>query len=151
MNKPVRFQVPSKFKKVVQSTRYKKSPYTARTAIRTPALHRRLVRLVAKKISRECKQISSKKHSTLLRLSPSKVKSFNWKVLQRELNRHTPTLLTVLQAASTGQLSKPNPRIVGMAAAALLKGRNKHLSLPQGVVSTVLYAGHCSKMVSYAW
>ena len=121
----------------------------ARTVLRTPALHRRLVHLIAKKITRECKRISSKKNSTLLRLSLNKVKSFDWKLLRKELKRHTPTLLSVLEAASCNQPSKRNPRIVGMAAAALLKGRNKNLCLLQGVVSTILYAGHSSKKVKH--
>ena len=103
------------------------SPYMARTVLQTPALHRRL-HLINKKITRECKQISSKKNITLVRLSLNKVKSFDWKLLQRELKRHTPTLLSVPQAASCNQPSKRNPQIVRIAAAALLKGRNIVLS-----------------------
>lgn len=43
-NRPLPFQVPSKFKRLVQSTRYKKSPYTARTAMRTPGRHLRVLK-----------------------------------------------------------------------------------------------------------
>ena len=144
--RPLRFQVPSKFKRLVQSTRYKKSPYTAQTAVRTPALHHRLVKLIAKKVRKECAVISSRKHNSYLRLSVAKLKSFSWESVESELKQHAPTLLSVLKA--TTQSSKGNSKIAGMAAAVLLKGRNKHLCLPQGVISTIMYAGHSSKMVS---
>lgn len=37
---------------------------------------------------------------------------------------------------------------LGMTGSLLLKARNKHLALPQAVISVVMYAGHCSKQVS---
>ena len=55
-------------------------------------------------------------------------------------------LWSVLKAVSRS--SESDSKIAGMAAAVLLKGRNKHLCLPQGVIATIMYAGHSSKMVS---
>ena len=82
-----------------------------------------------------------------MRLSIKELESFTWSSVENELQQHAPTLLSLLKAVSSSKPSRVDLRVVGMAAFVLLKGRNKDLSLLQGIVSAILYSGHCSKMV----
>ncbi len=141
----------------MQSTWYKRSPYTIRTLSRAPSLQKALMKHLQQQIQKECKQICSRKYGdSVLRLPPaklkdflhsSKLKGFQWREISHELKKKAPTLYGILRAACTKDGEEPNLLLLGMAASVLLKARNKFLCLPQAVVSVLLYAGHCSKMV----
>ena len=141
--------MPKKYKKVVQSIRYKHSPYTARTVLKTTPLRKAVVSQLASTIKRECSQLCSRNHgdSVLRFLSVLELRDFKWKMLIRELKKKAPTLLRVLRAAAESKRFLPSESIVGMAASMLLYGRNSQLCIPQAVNSIVLYTGHCSKLV----
>jgi hypothetical protein len=150
--RPVRkFRVAKRFQQFVESTRYKNSPYTARTAFRAPSLRRAMLRQMSKCIRRECQALCSKKgtRSVLRRSSVEDVKKFKWAGVSRELHHRAPTLFLALKAACIQQRKKKGTtrKVLSMAAAVLLRGRNQFLNLPQTVISTILYTGHCSKMV----
>ena len=108
--------------------------------------HQRMIKLIAKKIKKESPDICSKKRNSYLRLSLETIKHFSWETVESDLKEHVPTLLSVLKAVSRSP--EGNSKIAGIAAVVLLKGRNRHICLPQGVISTIMYAGHSSKMVS---
>ena len=134
-----------KYKKVVQSIRYKHSPYTARTVLKTTPLRKAVVSQLASTIKRECSQLCSRHGDSVLRfLSVLELRDFKWKMLIRELKKKAPC---VLRAAAESKRFLPSESIVGMAASMLLYGRNSQLCIPQAVNSIVLYIGHCSKMV----
>ncbi len=84
--KPVHFRVASRFKRLVQSTRYKRSPYVARTALRTPVLRRPVVSDIRKVVARECVRLCQKKRGgSLFRLrSISGLKAYSMKDLKSE-------------------------------------------------------------------
>ena len=77
------------------------------------------------------------------------VKKFKWMKLSRELQHRDPTLCHALKAGShhPGRKKGAIKYILPMAAAVLLRGRNLFLCMPQTVISTIVYTGHCSKMV----
>lgn len=91
-----RFRVASRFKKMVQSVRYKSSPYTARTFAKAPTLRRALVKVLCKHITRECAALSSMKigksgKSALQLKSPEQLKTFQWALVENE--KKAPVLL----------------------------------------------------------
>lgn len=153
--RPVRiFRVARRFRPMVESIRYKNSPYTARTAFRAPTIRKALLRQMSKRIRQECKSLCSKKSqkSILRRGSVDDVKNFKWKRLCRELRQRAPTLYHALKAACDRPGKRratciSSKRVLPMAAAVLLRGRNQFLCMPQTIISTILYTGHCSKMV----
>ena len=82
----------------------------------------------------------------------SDILALNWDSLLNELSGRAPTLLAILNAAA--EKSRPT-RIkcgssleVTMAAAILLKKRNRQMGLLQTVVAAILHAGHSAKRVS---
>ena len=109
-----------------------------------------IINLIMSIIKKEAKKICSRKHNSYMRLSIKELESFTWSSVENELQQQAPTLLSLLKAVSSSKPSRVDLRVVGMAAFVLLKGRNKDLSLLQGIVSAILYSGHCSKMVTFS-
>ena len=147
--RPVRcFRVARRFKPIVKSIRYKNSPYTACKAFRVPTFHKALLRQMSKKINQECKSLCSTKDrkSIVRKGSIDDIKNFKWKELSREIHLCAPTLYHALKVACQhqGSRGKNKRHILSMAAAVLLRGRNKFLCVPQTVISTILYTRHCS-------
>ena len=134
---------------MVQSIRYRHSPYTVRAMLKSSPLKHSVISQLATTIGRECVAMCSRNHgdSVLRLLSVLELKDFSWNTLLQELKKKAPTLLQLLTAASSRHACI-NPGIIGMAASLLLYGRNPQLCLPQALNSVVLYAGHCAKVVS---
>ena len=137
---------------MVESIRYKDSPYTLRTAFKAPTLRKAMLRQMSKAIQYECKSLCSKRlQKCLLRCeSMDDIKKFTFARVSHELRHRAPTLFHALMAAShrPGRRRQAKRKyILPMAAAVLLRGRNQFLCMPQMVISTILYMGHCSKMV----
>ena len=148
------FRVAKRFRPVVESTRYKNSPYVARTAFRTASLRKAILHQMTKRIRQECISLCSKKEqqSILRYCSSNDVKTFRWRAISRELKCRAPTLYHALRAACFHTRKKrvtSGRLILPMAAALLLRGRNQFMNMPQRVISAILYTGHCSKMVYY--
>lgn len=150
--RPLHFRVASRFKRLVQATRYKKSPYVARTALRGKTIRKPIISNILKLISKECIRLCRKKgENTIFRLSSmSALKKLKVTDFTKELRRRAPILYTVVKRACTRSRAKiKKSNVATIAAALLLKGRNKTMCSPQAIISILLYAGHCSKMVSY--
>ena len=139
----MRFTVPSRFKKIVQSTRYKSSPYTARTVLRSRNFRKPVFKSINKRINQECKVISKRSLISPFRLKSMKsLKSFKMRLLVKFFKRKAPYLSRCLKAAANGESN-----VVTTAASILLKARNNDLCSLQAVISIIMYAGHCSKQV----
>ncbi len=91
--KPVVFRVASRFKNVVQSIRYKRSPYTIRTLARSETLQKALIKQVQRQVAKECKLICSiKGGESVRRYKPPRLLNFKWKLIASELKKKAPTL-----------------------------------------------------------
>lgn len=132
------------------STRYNKSPYTARSMLRSSPLRRTTVKHICWRIQKEIQKICSTKFgdSVLRDTSVAAVTRFSWKPLLEELKEHAPTLYAIIRAALRRAKRKVEHSAIGIVASTILKLRNRKLSQPQAVISTLLYGGHCSKQVS---
>ena len=132
------------------STRYNKSPYTARVMTRNSHLRWRTVRNICCIIRREVHQLCSTKYGecVLRNTSSGAVTSFSWIPVVAELKTRAPVLYAVIKAViAKRQKTTVDPSTIGTGAAIMLKCRNKFLSQAQTVISVLLYAGHCSKQV----
>ena len=142
----------SKYKRLVLSTRYNKSPYTARVMLsKTGSLHLAAQKQICRNICREVHLLCSIKNggSILRNTSPAALANFSWKLFIAELKSQAPTLYAIVKSAVTKPQKSPNLNSVGIIAAVLLNCRSRVLSQVQAVVSILLYAGHCSKQVTY--
>ena len=129
----------------MQCTRYKRNPYVARTALRTKSIKKPVINSIRKLVSHECVRLCKKKN-IIFRMNAIGRPLVKFKILIKELRRQAPLLFSIAKSASTGTKSKkkPNLNAAAMAAAVLLKERNKTMCSPQSIVSVLLYAGHCS-------
>ena len=102
------------------------------------------------RIQKEIQKICSTKFgdSVLCDTSMAAVTGFSWKPLLEELKEHAPTLYAIIRAALRRAKGKVEHSAIGIVASTILKLRNRKLSQPQAVISTLLYGGHCSKQVS---
>ena len=89
--------------------------------------------------------------SSLLRVpSVHHLNNFRFDKFVNELKCKASTLLAVLTAAAQPCRSKtwePDPFVIAMAAAVLLKQCNKHLCMVQAIIGCLLYCGHAAKRV----
>ena len=110
---------------------------------------------VAKAIKKECEQLVSTKFPSLMRKkSKMDLLQFSWEAVVSELQTRAPLLLAVLSATAESTGPRNHQRLqaaclpfIGMAAAILLKCRNKHMCEVQHIMSLVLNAGHSSSQV----
>lgn len=136
----------------MQSTRYKKSPYTAKAALKTSSIRKPVITSIRKVVARECAKLCKRsKNSSLRGSSCGKLKSFNCKDVSKQLKKDAPVLYSVMKSACKRPRLKGRTKrnVLTMAASLLLKGRNKTMCTMQSVVSVLLYAGHASKKVSF--
>lgn len=132
------------------STRYKKSPYTARVMLNPQSsLRAATIKQVLQAVQREIHNVCLRKHrdSLLRQTNYFAMKRFSWKRIIHELNSHAPILVSFVKSA-LAKCGRKVPRYaVGVCASVLLKNRNRNLALIQAMISVVMYAGHCSKQV----
>ena len=149
----IHFRVASRLKRLVESTRYKKSPYTARTALRTSSIRKPVITNIRKSVARECarlcKHAKGSSNSTLKGSSSEKLKTLDTKNVAKRLKKSAPIIYSVLKSTCTRPRTKSRSKrnMLTMAAALLLKSRNKQMCSMQSVISVLLYAGHASKKV----
>ena len=114
-----------------------------------------LVGEVANIVRKECRRVTSTKYPSVLRgKTKDDLLQFSWKGLLAEMHTRAPTLLAVLSAAAESMKQRRSQAIqpacapfIGMAAAILLKCRNKRMCAAQHITSLVLNAGHSSTQV----
>jgi len=104
----------------------------------------------------ECANLSSRKTPSSFNHNKGKtnIGCFTWDAIALDLQTRAPTFHAVLVAAADRQWTKKAESssqkcvpALGMAAAILLKSRNKQLSAVQTMISLVLNAGHVSSQV----
>ena len=133
-------------------TRYRKPRYTARKLLHAPQLRDATLAEVRAVVNLECEQLCNKKPvpSYLRNASVQSLKEFEWKEVMRELQERAPVLATILEAAAQPpSRDLCRARMIGMAAAVLLKARSKNMYKVQMMITSLLYAGHAAKRVSY--
>ena len=130
----IHFRVASRFKRLVESTRYKKSPYTARTALRTSSIRKTVITNIRKGVARECARLckvsKSSSSSTLKGSSSEKLRTLDTKRVTKKLKKSGPVLYSILKSACTRPdqtKSRSKRSLLTMAAALLLKSRNKRM------------------------
>jgi hypothetical protein len=135
------------------STRYKKSPYTARTLLQS-SLRRQAIEEISRSVRQELQRICARADegdSILRSINVNSLTHFSWKSILQELKLRARTLFSLLRGALVkrrkGHFYVPR-HCLGMTACVLLRHRSQHMALAQAAVSLVLYAGHCSKQVS---
>ena len=148
-----KYRIYSPYKPVVQTTRYKKPSYTARSLFKNPTLRDATLQEVVNVVRHECE--------SMCRLTPSpselrsstihSLKEIQWESVLDDLKCRAPVLLSILSAAASrrvgGAIRTPPPSILGMAASILMKARSKNMCKLQAMVGALLYAGHASKRV----
>jgi len=125
--------------------RYKRPAYTARKFLNMPRLKQESVNRIADGIDKEC-AVFCTKNGSVLATAKSNYTQFNWNMVFTELESNTPTLLSVLKAASK---YNPSSKIrLCVAASVLLFSRSQLLNVVQLFVGSILYTGHAAKKVS---
>ena len=109
---------------------------------------RNVLRIVQAEVKVLC---SDRTNSVLLSKSKEDLCSFSHEKVYNELVPCAPTLLEILKAC-TGhcKASEPNcKQVICLCAVILAKQRRPSMSLMHRIISVILYAGHCSKQVSF--
>ena len=97
-----------------------------------------------KYIKVEMKQLCS--DSFLLDKGKEKLCNFTWNALDAVIRSKAPILHSVLKTSISSH-SNLNDQVVGICASILAKAYRPTACLIQHIISTILYAGHCSKQV----
>ena len=93
-------------------------------------------------IRREFKNICSDQHSSILRGNSETIKTFSWMQIWDEIQKHVPTLLSLLTAITPANCQPLVCTIVSM----LLKRRHQRMGLLQKIIS-LFYANGVHKQV----
>ena len=110
----------------------------AKSAVCNPTLKQHIVRIVAHEARNEMKFISSLKHFSILRFkSKDSLERFTWDHVWSEIEDHCPTLATFLKECLP----------VRVSASIVLKLRNPHINVIQGMISLILKSGHANQQV----
>ena len=112
-----------------------------------------MLKKIGRQLQKEMKNVCSKKVGSILHSNSSEaLKSFKWADLITELNAHAPVLVSILHACTQTRTFKPNrAATIGLCAAVLLKYRFHEMSLVQKLISLIMRAGHCGKMVCHSF
>ena len=144
-----RYAVHRKFRNVVMSTRYKDAPYTVGCMLRSSPFKHPTVEHMCKILKREVHHLCGMKcgKSILRDLTPKRLSNFSWAIVCKEIKNYAPTLYQVVRSV-TSKSQQKHLFGLGTSLSVILKHRNKFLGLLQGIVSVILYVGHCSKQVN---
>ena len=108
-------------------------------------------------INEECNNLCRKSpgNSSLFRKMPlSQIVNFNWSVLVTELESRAPLLFKALSSIAAHNDHQNKSKVgathhpgICMAAAVILKERNREMCGVQSVLSLLMYSCHCEKKV----
>ena len=88
-------------------------------------------------------------NSVLRRHSKEELLNFKWQSVNQEMHDYSPTLLSLLHAATRTRRKRPNrDAVIAMCTAMICKLRRPEMSTVQKTLSLLLYAGHASKQVN---
>ena len=122
----------------------------AKSAVCNPTLKQHIVRIVAREARNEMKFISSLKHFSILRFkSKDSLERFTWDRVWSEIEDHCPMLATFLKECLPVRVSENNGSIPSLCVCAsiILKLRNPHINVVQGMISLILKSGHANQQV----
>lgn len=94
--------------------------------------------------------LSSVKHGSILRMKTKQsMERFTWDRVWLEISTHCPTLTSILQECLPPQVVKNDGALAPLCVCAsiLLKLRNSHVNLVQGIISILLKSGHANTQV----
>ena len=116
--------------------------------MKDPKLRPYIISEVCKLVSNEVKEVCSTKHDSILRMKTKPaVEGFTWDRVWGELKEKVPVLLQILREATPHQSLHTVKPALCMCVNILLKLRNPHMNLLQGMISIVLRTGHATKQV----
>ena len=127
-----------------------------KAVLKHPRLCKTMLLEIGNLVCTECANLSSRKTPSSFNHNKGKpdIGCFTWDAIALDLQTRAPTFHAVLVAAANRQWTKKAESssqkcvpALGMAAAILLKSRNKQLSAVQTMISLVLNAGHVSSQV----
>ena len=130
-------------------------PSVAKAVMAHPSLRTSIILLVLDEIESECQKLCSRNAiSPFRKIPPSEVVEFQWQSLVDDLLTKAPVLCQVLFSIVSSNDHR-NKRKTGsthfpglcMAAAVLLKERNRQMCGVQSIVSLMLFATHAEKKV----
>ena len=124
----------------------------AKAVVQNSALREEVFLQLLNLVDEECRTLCQKNDPSLFRRIPvAELVSFQWQKLIDELKSKAPTLLRILHAISSRKqnsesIQQHHPGIC-MAAAVMLKERNREMCGIQSLISLLLYATHAEKQV----
>ena len=123
----------------------------ANAAVNDVQLQPFIISELCKVIRSEIKDICSIKHDSILRMKTRPaVEMFTWDRVWSELEEKTPLLLKIVRESlppSRHSIDTIKPALC-TCVCILLKLRNPHMNLVQGILSIVLRAGNANKQVN---
>ena len=131
-------------------------PSIAKAVMAMEDVRESLIKLFLNTINDECNVLCQRSQKSVFRkMSMEQVMDFKWSLLVEELNSKAPLLYSVLSSIATRN-DRRNVIKVGpdhypgicMAAAVILKERNREMCGLQSIISLLLYSCHCEKKVS---
>ena len=122
-------------------------------ALRNPRYQQRVVTEVGRIVRTELQSLCTTKAQSILRSStPAALRTFLWDKVICESKTLAPNLVQLLKTClddRTPTKKSQGDAIIGLLVCILCKYRCPFNSLLQRVVSLVLYAGHCGKVVRF--
>jgi hypothetical protein len=115
--------------------------------IKDDRMQKKVVTKVGNLIFKELVKTSLRKSNSLFgKNTPSAVENFKWSDLSHDLKRTMPTFFTIMNACTP---SKPETKdmIIAVLGGIVIKNHNEKLNFIQRLISVLLYASHCPKMV----
>lgn len=108
-----------------------------------------IIRKVANIVHHEIVSLCSDRvHSSLLNPSTESLENFSWEALYTELNSICPVLTQILKMGMRIKQPRHNHKsIISLCISMMCNYRHRSMSLPQQIISVLLYSGHCSKEV----
>ena len=132
------------------------APSIAKAVMAMEDVRKCLLNLFLITLNEECNRICQRTQKSVFRkMSTAEVMDFKWSLLINELKSKSPLLYSMLSSIATrndgrntikaGAVHHPG---ICMAAAVILKERNREICGLQSLLSLLMYSCHCEKKVS---
>ena len=127
-------------------------PSVAKAVVQNSVLREEVFLQLLNLVDEECRTLCQKNDPSRFRRIPvAELGSFQWEQFIDELRSKAPTLLCILYAISSrkhnSESIQQHHRGICMAAAAMLKERNREMCGIPSLISLLLYATHAEKQV----
>ena len=149
-SKPRVRELPISLKKLGKSVSRGNRLAIAKCAVTNPSLRPHIIETLGHEVKQEMKVLSSVKHNSILRMkNKQSLERFTWDRVWTEIQTHCPILASFLMKClpKTDMVNKALMSSLCVCASILLKLRNPHINLVQGVLSLLLKSGHANTQV----